>query len=438
MASRNTLNIWINGELVGEWSRSGGQETLKYSDHWIKSEKFHPLSVSLPFTPGNQAYRGERVKYYFDNLLPDSQNIRERLALKFNTKGTSTFDLLSEIGRDCIGAIQLLKPNQSPKNIHSILYEPLNETQVANILRKTVSSNFIGHTETSADLRLSLAGAQEKTALLWHNNQWCLPQETTPTTHILKLPLGLVGDMKADMNESVENEWLCSKIIAAFGLPIANCDIAKFEDQKTLVVERFDRKLSENKKWIKRIPQEDMCQAKGITPLLKYQSDGGPGITQCMQILDGSANSQTDKNILFAAQVIFWMLYATDGHAKNFSIKHAAKNHYELTPLYDVLSAFPVIGKKQNQIAKQKAKLAMAIRGSKNYYLIHLIQRRHFIKQAVLSGITAELANSIIDHIVFQTEKVINEVSSTLPDKFPKNMADKIFDGMLNQSKKLA
>jgi len=154
-------------------------------------------------------------------------------------------------------------------------------------------------------LRISLAGAQEKTALLWHNNQWCEPLGETPTTHIFKLPMGLVGNMKADMEASVENEWLCSKIIAEFDLPIAHCDIGSFAGKKALIVERFDRKLSSNGSWIIRLPQEDFCQASGLSSLLKYQSDGGLSIEDCMKLLASSENA-TWINSAFSKRKLYF------------------------------------------------------------------------------------------------------------------------------------
>ena len=128
--------------------------------------------------------------------------------------------------------------------------------------------------------------------------------------------------MRADMRTSVENEWLCSKIVAAYGLPIARCEMARFEDQKVLVVERFDRRLSSDETWIVRLPQEDMCQATGTPALHKYESDGGPGIEAIMEVLSGSTRAAQDRRDFFMTQMIFWLLAATDGHAKNFSIAH--------------------------------------------------------------------------------------------------------------------
>ncbi len=436
MAKQNKLNIWMNGIYIGFWQRRLGVEELHYDQAWVDSEQGRPLSLSLPFTPGNQKHRGDKVTFYFDNLLPDSTQIRERLAQKFSTKSVSPFDLLVELGRDCVGAIQLLAVDEIP-DVKGILFKPLLENEVASILRHSSAVMPLGFEDKNDELRLSLAGAQEKTALLWHEGKWCLPIGATPTTHIFKLPLGLVGNMKADMHNSVENEWLCSKIVAAFGLPVAHCEMAKFEDQKVLIVERFDRKLAIDKSWIIRLPQEDMCQAKGISPLRKYQSDGGLGVTDCMRILDGASDSRRDKQIFFKAQIIFYLLMATDGHSKNFSIFHQSKNQYELTPLYDILSAHPIVGTKSDQIPIQKAKMAMAIKGSKNYYHIQQIQRRHFVHHATDVGISENEADKLITEIIDATESVSQKVYQLLPETYPRELADKILQGMLKQSQKL-
>src|SRR5690606_7420199 len=156
--------------------------------------------------------------------------------------------------------------------------------------------------------RISIAGAQEKTALLRLDSQWCRPQGATPTTHIFKLPLGLVGNLGFDMSESVENEWLCSRILHAYGLPVARTRVLQFEDMKVLTVERFDRAWWEGKdgkRWLLRLPKEDMCQATGTPPHLKYESDGGPGIRTIMKLLATSSNPDHDRRIFFQAQVLF-------------------------------------------------------------------------------------------------------------------------------------
>ncbi len=435
---RQQLNVWMNGLLVGEWALTRSGETFTYHDSWLHHPQARPLSLSLPFLPGNAAYRGAVVSAYFDNLLPDSDSIRRRLAQRYRLSDSAAFTLLAALGRDCVGALQLLPPDETPQDLHSIHGEALTEADIASLLQQTVQAGAPGQLAYDADLRLSIAGAQEKTALLYHDGRWQRPLGSTPTTHILKLPMGLVGGMQADMRSSVENEWLCAQLVAAFGLPVARCDIARFEQQKVLVVERFDRRLAADGSWLMRLPQEDFCQATGTPPHLKYQSDGGPGMARILDILAGSENSETDRQQFFKAQVVFWLLAATDGHAKNFSLFHLPSGRYRATPLYDILSAHPVIGHGAGKVAPQKAKLAMAVRGQNNHYLIDRIQPRHWLAQARSSGLTEAWAKTLLNELIDCTGKVLEDVEQKLPADFPAELAQAIFDGIRRQRARLA
>lgn len=303
---------------------------------------------------------------------------------------------------------------------------------------RNTTVDLVSRHEHVHEQRLCIAGAQEKTALLWHKGKWCLPEGHTPTTHIFKLPLGLVGNMQADMSTSVENEWLCFLILEHFGMPIAKTQIAQFEDQKALIVERFDRSWSDDRQWIVRLPQEDMCQALGIYPRRKYQSEGGPGVSDIMKILCHSEQAEGDMERFFKAQILFWVMAAIDGHAKNFSIAHGLQNRYRLTPLYDVLSAWPVVGQQNSQISWKKCRLAMAIRGSSNYYPLWKIQRRHWVHHGELTGLTKQQVESMIDEIIFRMPEVIERVSGLLPDSFPSVLAGSIFQGIRQQCGRLA
>ena len=146
-AKVSTLDIWMNGIYVGYWQKKLGVEELYYDQSWVDNDQGRPLSLSLPFTPGNQKYRGDKVKFYFDNLLPDSTHIRKRLAQKFSAKSMSPFDLLVELGRDCVGAIQLLPADERPDNIKTITFKALSENEIAMILRKASSANPLGSQE---------------------------------------------------------------------------------------------------------------------------------------------------------------------------------------------------------------------------------------------------------------------------------------------------
>lgn len=430
------LNAWMNGELVGNWLIAPqGRQEFRYAATWLESSASRPLSLSMPLQPSDTAYRDARVETFFDNLLPDSSDIRRRIQSRFGTASTSAFDLLTEIGRDCVGAVQLLAPDDQPQGIHSINGEPLTDDAIANLLRATVSAPALGHRDDD-DFRISIAGAQEKTALLWHEGCWHRPRGTTPTTHIFKLPLGRVGNMQADLTTSVENEWLCSQIVRAYGLSTAHCDMAQFEDQRVLIVERFDRRLAQDGTWWVRLPQEDMCQATVTAPGHKYESDGGPGIRDIMSLLLGARTAHADRQTFFKTQILFWMLAATDGHAKNFSVFIEPGGRYSLTPLYDILSAYPVMGRGANNIAPNKARMAMAVSGKNRHYYWSKIQRRHWLDTANTCDLGTE-AENLIAELVDRTPAVLEHVSSLLPDNFPTNVAGPILDGLKKASDQL-
>jgi serine/threonine-protein kinase HipA len=431
----------MNGERVGTWRAGGGRDELRYAQTWLESPNARPISLKFPLRPDAAPYTGPEVHRYFDNLLPDAKPIRERIARRFRLESTDAFPLLESIGRDCVGALQFLPEGDAPPDVKRIDYRARNEAEVAALLRETVTPGtnpLQAATDSSSEFRLSLAGAQEKTALLWYRKRWCTPIGATPTTHILKLPMGLVGNLRADMNSSVENEWLCSMIVEAYGLPVARCEIAQFEDQKALVVERFDRQPSPDETWIQRLPQEDFCQATGTSYLNKYQSDGGPGIDDIMNVLRTAERGFDDRRTFFACQVLFWMLAAPDGHAKNFSLRIHAGGTYALTPIYDVLSAYPVLGKGHGQIAPQKLKLAMGVRRDTNmHYRVAEIRRPHWITTAKRNGIGSE-GEAIINELIARTPGAVATVQSQLPRGFPVAVAGPILDGLTRAAKRLA
>jgi serine/threonine-protein kinase HipA len=429
-----SLSIWANGERVGTWRISSqGVDGLHYDQSWVESEAGRPLSLSLPLDV--EAHPAAVVKNYFDNLLPDSQHIRDRLAQRFRTESTGAFDLLEAIGRDCVGAIQLLPEDMAPTNVERIEGAPLDEEGVERLLLDTVSARGQGH-EPEGELRISLAGAQEKTALLWHDGQWKRPRGATPTTHILKLPMGLVGHRRADFSTSVENEWLCLNILQEFGMAVPRTAILRFGEQKVLGVERFDRRMHSSGRWLMRLPQEDFCQALGRPSHLKYESDGGPGMVDLAKILGQSVVSQDDLATLLKAQLLFWMLGAPDGHAKNFSIFLLARGRFRLTPLYDVMSIRPVEGNGQNQFSRHDVKMAMAVVGKNRHYKFKEIQRRHFNAMAQKCQYGSD-AEPLIQAILEATSRVIDAVAARLPPGFPAVVSDRILAGLAKAARAL-
>lgn len=425
------LWIWMNGEPVGVWTRGRtGRHRFTYETSWLASPRVRPLSLSLPIS-ADRTIEGEIVGNFFDNLLPDNEQVRKRLSRRFKTASTAAFELLQAIGRDCVGAVQLLPPDHEPMGFNHLEYSPLTDAEVESILAHVPVESGPGAPDDADDLRISIAGAQEKTALLRVAGQWCRPQGATPTTHILKLPLGLVGGHKLDLTHSVENEWLCANIMDELGLHAAETAITTFGTQKALVVTRFDRQWMDGNTWIVRLPQEDFCQALGKPSQQKYESHGGPGLGDCLKVLAGSTDRHADGRKFLCAQLAFWLLAAIDGHAKNFSIFLLQEGRYRLTPFYDVLSVWPVIGVGPDKLVWQKAKLAMDVRSKNAHYKLTEIKTRQWHQLAQESGI--ENAWQAMLNTVEAVGVALTNVQKRLPSTFPAHVAETIFDGMHKQ-----
>ncbi len=424
------LYVFMNNKRVGTLTRQpSGILIFQYDSAWLAWENTRPISLSMPLTEAR--YQGEVVRHFFDNLLPDSELIRERIQARFQVQSNNCFDLLSQIGADCVGALQLLTEVSAPEN-QKIHAKPINDKSIAALLKHYQSAPL--GMDRNSDFRISIAGAQEKTALLWYQNQWYLPEHTTPTTHIIKLPIGTIKHSGIDLSDSIENEWLCLQILSAYGLPVNSAQIVKFSGVKALVVERFDRQWVDGGKWLIRLPQEDMCQVLGKSSALKYESDSGPGIQSIMTILQGARDAKSDRERFMKSVFLFWVLGAIDGHAKNFSVMIEASGRYKLSPLYDVMSAYPIAAKRQ--LEWKDLKMAMALKGKNRHYHWHEIQPRHWLSMAEHCQFPSSVMGNIMEEVFYGMESVIKRVSEILPKNFPPAISEPIFDGMQRVLKK--
>jgi serine/threonine-protein kinase HipA len=304
-------------------------------------------------------------------------------------------------------------------------------TRIAAILHNLASAP-LGVTEDES-FRISIAGAQEKTALLRWNGRWCKPRGTTATTHISKPTIGKLPN-GVDLTSSVENEYLCLKILNALGLPAANAEMETFGDRRVLIVERFDRLWTSDQRLL-RLPQEDSCQALSVPPTLKHENDGGPGITDILKMLRGSDEPLSDQRLFLKANIAFWLMGATDGHAKNFSIFLSPGGRFRLTPLYDVISAQPSIDSKQ--ILWKQFRLAMAF-GTKLHYQIRQIAPLHFLQTAAQAGVGRELIESVVHDLLDGGPAAVDSVVSKLPKSFPDQIASSIETGIKGRLRLLA
>jgi serine/threonine-protein kinase HipA len=412
------LNVFLNGRLVGVLRRqSSGAVDFLYDREWLTWESTFPISLSLPLR--EDRYIGAPVINVFDNLLPDSDAIRRRLAERVGAGGTDAYSMLAALGRDCVGALQFLPDGIDPGPAGKIEGKLIGDAELTNLIQNLAAAPL--GLEEDEDFRISIAGTQEKTALLRHDGKWYKPVGSTATTHILKPQIGRLPN-GIDLSNSVENEFLCLKLLSALGVPTASAEIADFGGRRTLIVERFDRRWTSDNRLL-RLPQEDFCQALSIPPTRKYQSDNGPGMKDILQLLKASDTAHDDLAIFMRANIAFWLLGATDGHAKNFSIFLGPGGRFRMTPLYDVLSAQPSLD--ANQIQRKQFKLAMSV-GRSRHYAISEILPRHFIQTAEISGVGTGMVRSIFEDLAENAEQTIGTVIDELPNRFPEGMTNSI------------
>ena len=420
------LRVYMNNRRVGTLSReASGAIGFTYHEGWLNWEHALPVSLSLPLreTP----YRGEPVSAVFENLLPDSDQLRRLLAEKVGARGIDAFSMLTKIGHDCVGALQFIAGERDASDSTSKLEGETVDAEAIEKILNGLSQAPLGLANDDA-FRISVAGVQEKTALLRHEGKWIKPHGTTPTTHIIKTQIGqLPGGI--DLTDSVENEYFCLKLTEAFGLPVNAATIEIFGDTKALVIERFDRRWTKDGRLL-RIPQEDFCQALSIPPTLKYQNEGGPGMADVLDLLKGSDTPIEDQEIFLKAQLVFWLIGATDGHAKNFSMFLSPGGSYRMTPLYDILTAQPALNARQ--IERKQMKMAMSV-GDNRHYRFDEIHGRHFAQTAIHAGFSKKRATSIIEEIAGRVPEALDRTITNLPAGFPPGLVDAVCAAVLSR-----
>lgn len=427
------LMVSLNGIKVGTLSKDkNGGLHFSYTEQWMERLGARPISLSLPIT--KQKYSGDVVYSFFDNLLPDNPNIRNKIQARFNIGTGHSFDLLAAIGSDCVGAIQL--SSRQPESVNQLNYKALSTQEIEKLLQGYKHAP-LGMETDDDDFRISIAGAQEKTALLKIDKQWTKPIGATPTSHIMKLPMGELPQMGIDLTDSCENEFICLELARAFGFDVANSEVLYFGGQKVLSVERFDRRYASDGSWLMRLPQEDFCQSMGVSSAQKYQSDGGPGIADCLNLLTASSNAE-DRATFFKTQIFFWLIAAIDGHGKNFSVFLEPENRYRMTPLYDILSAFPVMSKgaPKKALQPQKIKMAMSLKGRNTHWKLSNIQPRHFVSTAEHVKYPVDKAISHYEYFIDNVESAIAKVEGKITNDFPAYVAEAIFSGLRKQATK--
>ena len=424
------LRVFVNGRVIGRLRKeTTGAIDFTYDPEWLAWESAFPVSLSLPLR--EDKYIGAPVAAVFDNLLPDNDQIRRRIAEKVGAKGDDPYSLLATIGGDCVGALQFLPEGVDPTPLGIIDGEAVSDEEIGRIINDLGAAPL--GIEEDDDFRISIAGAQEKTALLWHGGHWIKPRGTTPTTHIFKPQIGQLPN-GIDLSNSVENEFFCLRLAANIGLDAADVEMATFGERRVLIVRRFDRELTRDGRLLRQ-PQEDFCQALSIPWARKYEREGGPGILTGMDLLAASDEPTLDRLAYFKTMIFFWLLGATDGHGKNFSIFIYPSGGARLTPLYDVLSAQPSVD--AHQITRNKFKLAMAV-GTNRRYGVDDIVPRHFIQSGDACGLPRSTVVGLFAELLADSPEAIDVTVADLPPGFPTALSDSIVRGYRDRLAQIA
>ncbi|MFI5894409.1 type II toxin-antitoxin system HipA family toxin [Actinoplanes sp. NPDC051513] len=392
------LTVLLGVRVVGRLSQGeGGALFFAYAHAYLDSPDAQPISLSMPLT--GQAYPDRVVRAFCQGLLPDNEGVLERWGRDFHVSAGNPFALLSHVGEDCAGAVMFVPPERVAATIARVgAIVPLTEEQIAERLRTLRRDPSAWHLAGTG--QFSLAGAQAKTALHVDvtTGKWGDPSGAVPTTHILKPAI-------AGFDDHDLNEHLCLRSARMAGLRTATARVMSFGDERAIVVERYDRfPLGDGQ--VGRIHQEDMCQALGLPPTAKYQSEGGPSPEQIIALVRRAiappvATVEVERFV--DALALNWLIAGTDAHAKNYSLLRVQRQ-VRLAPLYDVASSLPY-----DDMYLPRLRLAMKI-GSE--YRVEAITGKHWRALATRNGLDPDRTIERIDALAGRLPGAFREVAS--------------------------
>ena len=365
------LDVLLNDKHVGIIERTpAGKYRLIYNSEWHSSPKAIPISYSMPTT--REKHDTTTTTNFMWNLLPDNRAALDRWANEYKVSANNPYALLAAVGEDCPGAIQLIRPDSDIAGREGVDWITNGEL----VERVQMLKTDPGATRKAQDKgRASLAGAQAKTALYKTSDRWGVPNGRTPTTHILKPePSHLPG--------FAVNEHFSLLLMRNVGLPTPDSEVMMLGGTPVFVTRRYDR-YTATSGGVRRIHQEDMCQALGLPPGKKFQEDGGPGIPDIMELLKHSADPLEDSNRFMRAQAMNFVLGNGDAHAKNFSIVYRQGGVFRLAPFYDVASMLIY--------TKDAARMELAMTVGGHRGMMDVLPK-HWMKAAKLVGFNEELA----------------------------------------------
>ncbi len=428
--SHPPLAVFMNGRRVGTLARAAsGAVDFRYASDWLTWENAIPVSLSLPLREDRHV--GAPVMAVFDNLLPDAEPVRRRIAERVGARGIDAYSLLAALGRDCVGALQFLPEDMDPGPVGAIEGRAVSDAEIGDLLRRLGPAPLgLG---PDRDFRISVAGAQEKTALLRHEGRWLKPIGATATTHILKPAIGRLSN-GIDLSHSVENEFFCLKLMAAFGLPVAHAEMADFGG----CAHAGGRALRPG---LARRRPPDPPAAGGLLPGAVGPSDAQvpvrrrPGRARPHRAVQDERRPGAGCGPDPARA---GRLLADRRHRRpcqEFQPFPAPGGRFLMTPLYDVMSAEPSVA--AGQITRRQAKLAMAL-GEKRHYRLDEIMPRHLEQTAALADVDPGLVRAIGRDILASAEERASSIADELRESVPDAVRRPILEALRGRLRLLA
>lgn len=391
-----TLDVYLNRDLVGHLVQDDdGRMIFNYAKNWLDNPAARPLSYSLPLR--KERFTQKKCRGFFAGILPE-QSQRELVARNLGISAKNDFAMLEQIGGECAGAVTFMPADQPlPENTYR--YRDLSDQELVNVLKTLPRRPLLAGDE---DVRLSLAGAQDKVAVKVSGGQISIPLGGAPSTHILKPALERFPGL-------VFNEVLCLRLANASGIPSANAEARTIEEINYALVERYDRKLRQTPEGAlyERLHQEDFCQALGIVSEHKYQNEGGPSLKQCFDLVRAVSSAPViDLQRLLDAAIFNYLIGNHDAHGKNFSLLYGqGQAEVRLAPLYDLVCTiyYPDLSKK----------MAMKIGGE---CLLDKIFPRHFEKLAEEAGLAKPLVKRRVPELAAAVVAALKTLELSRPD----------------------
>lgn len=349
------LSVRLNHRPAGILTATpAGGLRFAYDPAWLVDKGAYALSLSMPLTAGE--YGEDVAGPWFDGLLPDNIPVRALLAGRFQVDVGDDYGLLAALGRECPGAVSVVSVEASLLDEGQMVpsYDLLDTRRLAGLIRELPTRPLF--VDADGELRLSLAGVHHKTALVKVGDGLALPRGGIPTSHILKIDIQGLPD-------TIRVEHFCLRVAETLGLGAVRSTVAFAEDQPYLLVTRYDRVLVDGAggRTLRRLHQEDFCQALSRYPRQKYEKDGGPGWAECFALMDRLSDPAASRMRLLDYAIFQVLIGNPDAHAKNYAILYRGGISM-LARLYDVNNAAAF----RAHFKQQRPRLAMAIGGERN------------------------------------------------------------------------